>query len=153
ATATVTSAPSATATVTAIPTSTPVPQVEYFPAGGVSESMRVARPNARLNLDHTVVTSLEAAGSPDNDTGSEPGVDEFIYHFEQPTQVRLSIDRFDEAPQLVALDASGNEIGRATGSAEATITLSGETTIRIVHPHAGDANAAPIVVFLAPVLP
>src|SRR5262245_8120736 len=30
--------------------------VEYFPAGGVSESMRVARGNARLNLDHTVVT-------------------------------------------------------------------------------------------------
>ena len=115
--------------------------------------MRVARRNARLNLDHTVVTWLEAAGGHDNDTGSEDGVDEFIYHFEEPTEIRLSLDRFDEAPQLIALDASGNEIGRATASADATITLSGETTLRVVHPHAGDATAAPFVVFLEPILP
>ena len=127
--------------------------VEYFPVGGVSESMRVARRNARLNLDHTVVTSLEAAGGHDNDTGSDDGVDEFVYHFEEPTEIRLSIDRFDETPQLIALDASGNEIGRATGSADATITLSGETTLRVVHPHAGDATAAPIALFLEPILP
>ena len=127
--------------------------VEYFPAGGVSESMRVARRNARLNLDHTVVTWLEAAGGHDNDTGSEDGVDEFIYHFEEPTEIRLSLDRFDEAPQLIALDASGNEIARATASADATITLSGENTLRFVHPHAGDATAAPFMVFLDPSFP
>jgi hypothetical protein len=113
--------------------------VEYFPVGGVSESMRVARRNARLNLDHTVVTWLEAAGGHDNDTGSEDGVDEFIYHFDEPTEIRLSLDRFDEAPQLIALDASGKEVGRATAGADATITLRGEITLRVVHPHAGDA--------------
>ncbi len=127
--------------------------VEYFPVGGVSESMRVARPNARINLDHTVVTWLEAAGGGVNDTGSEDGVDEFIYHFEEPTEIRLALDQFDEAPQLVALDPSGNEIGRATAGADATITLSGDTTLRIVHPHAGDATAAPFVVFIEPILP
>ena len=115
--------------------------------------MRVARRNARLNLDHTVVTWLEAAGGHVNDTGSEDGVDEFIYHFEEPTQIRLALDRFDEAPLLIALDASGNEIGRVTAeSGDTTITLSGENTIRFVHPHAGDASAAAIPVFFEPTL-
>jgi uncharacterized protein YjbI with pentapeptide repeats len=124
--------------------------VEYFPVGGVSESMRVARPNARLTLDHTVVTWLEAAGGHVNDTGSEDGVDEFVYHFAKPTEITLSLDRFDEAPELVALDARGKEIGRATAGADATVTLRGDVTIRIVHPHAGDAAAAPFGVFLEP---
>jgi uncharacterized protein YjbI with pentapeptide repeats len=128
--------------------------IEYFPPGGVSEPMITARRNARLNLDHTVAMLLEAAGSYDGDTGSEDGVDEFAYHFAEPTRIRLSLDRFDAAPQFIALDRFGNEVARVTPeSGDVTITLSGETTLRFVHPQAGDATAEPIVIFLRPILP
>ena len=128
--------------------------VDYFPPGGVSEPMSVGRPTGRLTLDHTVVTWLEAAGGGDGDTGSEDGVDEFPYHFEKPTKIRLSLDRFDEAPQLVALDGSGNEIARVTAdSGDQEITVRGENTFRLIHPHAGDASAAPMPIFLRPILP
>jgi uncharacterized protein YjbI with pentapeptide repeats len=126
--------------------------VDYFPTGGVSERMVAERATGRLTLDHTVVTWLEAAGGHDGDTGSEDGVDEFAYHFAEPTQVRLSLDRFAEAPQLIALDPSRKEIARVTAdSGDQTITLSGETTLRFVHPHAGDPTATPMAIFLRPV--
>jgi hypothetical protein len=65
-------------------------------------------------------------------------------------RIRLSL----VASTRRALIALGRkEIGRATEDADATITLSGETTLRVVHPHAGDATAAPFVVFLEPILP
>jgi uncharacterized protein YjbI with pentapeptide repeats len=128
--------------------------VEYFPAGGVSESMRGARPMARLTLDHTVVTWLEAAGGHDGDVGNEDGVDEFVYHFEEPTQIRLSLDIFDEAPELMVLDGFGNEIAHVTAeSGDAMVTMSGHHTLRLLHPRAGDATAEPIPVFLRPILP
>ena len=104
--------------------------------------MHGERPAARLNLDHTVVTLLEAANGHEGDVGSDHGVDEFHYHFEEPTQIRLSLDRFDEAPELIALDDSGNEIAHVTAeSGDAMITMSGHHTLRLVHPHAGDATA------------
>jgi len=130
------------------------PGVEYFPPGGVSEEMRSARTDARLNLDHTVVTWLEAAGGHEGDTGDEDGVDEFAYHFDTPTELRLSLDEFDEAPTLIALDGEGNELARVDGdSGDAIITASGEHRFRFVHPHAGDASAAPILFFFRPLLP
>jgi uncharacterized protein YjbI with pentapeptide repeats len=126
--------------------------VEYFPPGGVSEQMIVDRPAARLNLDNTVVDMLEPTGSPNGDTGRADGVDELPYHFDVPTQIRMSLDDFDEAPTLVALDGSGNEIGRADGeSGDVTITASGEHKFRLVHPRAGDPTADPIVIFFRPI--
>src|SRR5262249_28195273 len=135
-------------------TATPTATVEFFAPGGVSESMVVERPNARLNLDNTAVTWLEAAGGHSGDTGTEDGVDEFVYHFLEPTEIRLSLDRFDEAPTVVALDSSGTEIGRVTAeSHESMLTLSGKTTLRFIHPRAGDRSATPIALFFRPVLP
>ena len=129
-------------------------EVEYFPAGGVSESMSRDRPDARLSLDHTVVTWLEAAGTHDGDVGSDDGVDEFMYHFKKPTRIRLSLDQFDEAPELIALDASGNEVAHVTAdSGDIEFTASGEHTFRLVHPHAGDTTATPIPIFLHPIMP
>ena len=99
------------------------------------------------------MTWLEAAGGHDNDTGSEDGVDEFIYHFEEPTEIRLSLDRFDEAPQLIALDAVGERDRPRDGERRRDDHAERETTLRVVHPHAGDATAAPFAVFLEPILP
>ena len=128
--------------------------VEYFPPGGVSEDMIVGRPGARLNLDNTVVTMLEATGHQNGDTGLADGVDEFPYHFDVPTQVRLSLDQFDEAPTLVALDGSKNEIARVDGeSGDMTITAFGEHTFRFIHPRAGDPTAEPIPIFFRPIHP
>jgi len=128
--------------------------VEYFPPGGVSEATSVERSKARLNLEHTVVTWLEAAGGQAGDSGTEDGVDEFAYHFDVPTKVRLSLDQFEEAPTLVALDGSGDEIARVDGqSGDATITAFGEHTFRFIHPRAGDPTAEPIVIFFRPILP
>jgi uncharacterized protein YjbI with pentapeptide repeats len=128
--------------------------VEYFPPGGVSEEMITAKPEARLNLDNTVVDLLEATGHQNGDTGIGDGVDELPYHFDVPTEVRLSLDRFDEAPTLIALDGSGREIGRVgAGSRDAIIMFSGEHKLRFMHPRAGDPTADPIVIFFRPIRP
>lgn len=129
-------------------------KVEFFPAGGVSEQMRSERREARLNLEHTVVSVLEAAGTQLGDTGDEAGVDEFVYHFEKPTELRVSLDRFEQVPTLVALDETGIELARVDAdSGPMTFSAVGESTFRFIHPRAGDATADPILIFFRPVLP
>jgi len=126
--------------------------VEFFDPGGVSEEMRNERASARLNLDHTVVTLLEATGQDSPDTGAELGQDDFLYHFSDPIELRLQLGEFDDdAPTVVALDDAGNEIGRVSSeSPEVSLTVSGEHRFRFVHPRAGDETAPPILIFFQP---
>ncbi len=127
--------------------------VEFFPPGGVSEEMRGDRSGAKLNLDHTAVSYLEAAGGHRGDTGGEDGVDEFTYHFVNPTQIRLSVGEFEAgaAPSIVVLDKRMTEVGRADdATGEVVLDLTGEHLFRFVHPNAGDATAEPIPFFFQP---
>jgi uncharacterized protein YjbI with pentapeptide repeats len=124
--------------------------IEFHPAGGVHERTAVGNPRLHLHLGHTVLVELEALEAHPGDSGDAVGVDELRYHFADPVDVMLAVDEESpHAPTLILRDARGREVGRAEpGGAHRVVSVVGTHTLQLIHPQAGEADAATRYLFV-----
>jgi len=77
----------------------------------VTEKFLAQHPDAALSIRHLTILSLEPAGTPEGDTGSEEGMDRVPYVFDRPLRIRLELDASaDQVGRLVLKDGTGREV-------------------------------------------